>query len=77
MRLKVITYKTLMGTKKVYKSRGKVAAQWVVCQDNKPTCFVDCFDFVEPSNGVINDLVLKQGKTMKQILEKIMKKENI
>ncbi len=77
MKLKVITYRTLTGTKDVFKSPKQKSTQWVICQDNVPTYFMDCFDFKYPANLAINNWVLSEGKTMGALLKKICKQEKV
>ncbi|NVK53213.1 MAG: hypothetical protein HWD85_09780 [Flavobacteriaceae bacterium] len=77
MKFKLTTYKTLVGTKDVLEIPKKKSGQWIIYQNDKPAYFVDCFDFKEESNLIMNHLILSGGKTINQVINNIKRKKNI
>ena len=77
MKFKLTTYRTLMGTKEIVEPLKKRTTQWVIYLNNKPTYFVDCFDFKNESNLILNNLILSERKSIKEVIKKIRKTKNI
>ncbi len=77
MKLKVITYRTLMSTKEVFETLNMKATQWVICENNVPTYFVDRLDVKEGVNELINYLMLEEWRTMSQLVKKVRKQLKI
>ncbi|WP_435414036.1 hypothetical protein [Polaribacter aestuariivivens] len=77
MKLKLTTYRTLSGIKKIFELPQKQKAQWVVYQDNKPKFFVDCFKLEIESNAMMNNLVLCNKMPIEDVLKLINKRNNI
>lgn len=74
---KLTTYRTLTGSKEVLEPRKKNAGQWIIYQNEEPTYFVDCFDFKEESNLMLNNLILSERNTIDDVLKRIKKKKKI
>ena len=72
-----VTYKTLTGTKEILQIPKKKSGQWVIYQNNEPTYFVDCFDFKEESNLIMNNLILSERKTIEEVIKKIQKRNKV
>ena len=64
MRYKITTYRTLTGTKEILEFSKRKTGQWIVYQNDKPTYLVDCFDFKEESNLIMNNLILSERKSI-------------
>lgn len=77
MKYRVVTYKTLKGTKKIVKSFTKTLTKWVVYQDDKPKYYVDFFDIKTESNAMLNSLVICDKKSIREVLKIISKKNNV
>lgn len=77
MKYKLTTYKTLKGNKEILELTENTYGQWIIYQDNKPMYHVDCFDFENKSNRILNGFLLLDQQTMDQILKNINKKNNI
>lgn len=77
MKFKLTTYRTLVGTKDVLEIPKKKSGQWIIYQNNKPKYFVDCFDFKEESNLIMNNLILSEKNTIDDVIKRIKKKKNI
>lgn len=74
---KLITYRTLTGTKKILKISKKKSGQWIIYQNDEPTYLVDCFDFKTESNLKMNNLILSERKSIDEVIKKIRKKNKI
>ena len=74
---KLTTYRTLTGSKKILELRKKRAGQWIIYQNESPAYFVDCFDFKEESNLILNNLILSERNTIDDVLKKIKKEKKI
>lgn len=74
MLCKIITYKTLIGEKKVAHFNHKMDGKWIVYESNKPTYLLDCYDLKNESGLRLNDLLFSEKKTIKQIIDTINKK---
>lgn len=77
MKLIEVTYKTLLGTKKVIKIPNRKPSQWIIYKDNEPKYYVDLYDLSNESNSMMNSLVLCAKRTMQEVLKMINKKHNI
>lgn len=80
MKYKLTTYRTLTGgTREVLQIPKKKSGQWIIYQNDEPTYFVDCFDFKEESNLIMNNLILSERKSIAEVIKKIkkIKKVNI
>ncbi|MFD2566805.1 hypothetical protein [Pseudotenacibaculum haliotis] len=76
MKYKLTTYKTLTGNKEILELTEDAYGQWIIYQNKKPKFHVNCFDFKNESNQILNSLLLSQQKTIKEILSSINKKNN-
>ncbi len=74
---KLITYRTLTGTKKILKIPKKKSGQWIIYQNDEPTYLVDCFDFKTESNLIMNNLILSERKSIDEVIKKIRKNKKI
>lgn len=74
MNCKLITYKTLLGNKKIARHEEKVSGKWIIYEDKQPTYFLDCFDLKSETGLLLNDLLFSKKKTIKQILKEVNKK---
>ena len=71
------TYRTFSGIKIIVEVPRRKKSQYIVYQDNKPKFFVDLYDLSIESNAMMNSLVLCAKKTMREVLEKISKRNNV
>lgn len=76
-KFKLTTYRTITGSKDILEIPKKKSGQWIIYQNEKPSFFVDCFDFKEESNLILNNLILSERKTIEEVLKKIKKEKNI
>ena len=76
-RYKLTTYRTLTGSKEILEIPKKKSGQWIIYKNNKPSFFVDCFDFKEESNLLLNNLILSESNTIDDVIKKIKKKKKI
>lgn len=76
MKYKLTTYKTLTGNKEILELTEDAYGQWIIYQNKKPKFHVNCFDFENESNQILNSLLLSQQKTIKEVLSIINKKNN-
>ncbi|MEQ6122674.1 hypothetical protein AAON49_00570 [Pseudotenacibaculum sp. MALMAid0570] len=74
MKYKLTRYKTLTGNKEILELTEDAYGQWIIYQNKKPRFHVNCFDFENESNQILNNLLLAKQKSMKEIL-KIINKE--
>jgi hypothetical protein len=74
---KLTTYRTLTGTKEILEIPKKKSGQWIIYQNEEPTFFVDCFDFKEESNLIMNNLILSERKSIEEVIKKIRKKNKV
>ena len=77
MKYKLTTYRTLTGTKEVLEIQKKKSGQWIIYQNDEPTYFVDCFDFKQESNLIMNNLILSERKSIDKVIKDIRKKKNV
>jgi hypothetical protein len=71
------TYRTFSGIKKIVEIPRKKSSQYIVYQDNKPKFYVDLYDLSIESNAMMNSLVLCAKKSIREVLEKINKRNNV
>tara|TARA_R110001592_G_scaffold51704_1_gene158868 strand:- start:1395 stop:1730 length:336 start_codon:yes stop_codon:yes gene_type:complete len=74
---KLTTYRTITGSKNILEILKKKTGQWILYKNDEPTYFVDCFDFKEESNLILNNLILSEKNTIDEVLKKIKKKTKI
>ena len=74
MKYKLTRYKTLKGNKEILELTEDTYGQWIVYQNKKPRFHINCFDFKNESNQILNSLLLAQQKTIKEVLRIINKK---
>ena len=74
---KLITYRTLTGTKTILKIPKKKSGQWIIYQNDEPTYLLDCFDFKTESNLIMNNLIISERKSIDEVLKKIRKKRKV
>ncbi|MBL4568491.1 MAG: hypothetical protein JKY69_02120 [Flavobacteriaceae bacterium] len=77
MKYKITTYRTLTGTKDILDLPKKKTGQWVVYLNNLPAYHVDCFDFKEESNLILNNLILSEQKTIREVIRKIKRTQKV
>lgn len=71
------TYKTLTGNKEILELTEDSYGQWIIYQHNKPMFHVNCFDFKNESNRILNSFLLLDQQPIDQIIKSINKKNNI
>ena len=76
MKYKLTTYKTLTGNKEILELTEDAYGQWIVYQDKKPMFHINCFDFKNESNQILNNMLLAQQKTIEEVLNEINKNNN-
>ena len=76
MKYKLTRYKTLTGNKEILELTEDAYGQWIIYQNKKPRFLINCFDFKNESNQILNSLLLAQQKTIKEVLGLINKKNN-
>ncbi|MGB0879817.1 MAG: hypothetical protein ACPGTO_04560 [Polaribacter sp.] len=74
---RVVTYKTLEGTKRIVKSLKKTLTKWVVYQDGKPKYHIDFYDIKTESNAILNSLVMCDKRPIREVLKIVSKKNNV
>ena len=77
MKYKVTTYKTLTGNKQILELTEDAYGQWIIYKDKQPMYHIDCFDFENESNQVLNSLLLKKQKTIQEVINTINSNNNI
>ena len=77
MKFKLTTYRTLTGTKEILQLPKKKSGQWIIYQNREPAYFVDCFDFNEESNLILNNLILSERKTIDDVIKTICRNKNV
>lgn len=77
MKYKLTTYKTLTGNKEILELTEDAYGQWIIYQSKKPKFHVNCFDFENESNQILNSLLLAKQQSINKILNNINKKNNI
>jgi hypothetical protein len=77
MKYKLTKYKSFISDKEILELSEEVYGQWVIYQNKQPKFHIDCFDFKNESNQILNSLLLSKQKTLKEVLADINKKENI
>lgn len=71
------TYRTFSGIKKIAELPRRKSSQYIIYQDNEPKYYVDLYDLSIESNAMMNSLVLCAKRTMRDVLQKINKRNNI
>ena len=74
MRYKLTRYKTLTGNKEILELIEDAYGQWIVYQNKKPRFHINCFDFQNESNQILNGWLLAQQKSITEVLDIINKK---
>jgi hypothetical protein len=74
MRYKLTRYKTLTGNKEILEFTEDAYGQWIIYQNKKPKFHIDCFDFQNESNQVLNGWLLAQQKSINEVLGIINRK---
>lgn len=77
MEIIISTYRTFSGIKKIAELPRRKASQYIIYQDNKPKYYVDLYDLSIESNAMMNSLVLCAKKSMREVLDKISKRNNV
>lgn len=77
MKYKLTTYRTLTGTKEILEIPKKKSTQWIIYQNDEPTYYVDCFDFKNESNLIMNNLILSERKSIYEVVKKIRKENKV
>lgn len=77
MKYKLTRYRTLTGKKEVLELTEDAYGQWIIYQNKIPKYHVNCFDFDNESNQILNSLLLKQQQSIDEVLETINKKNSI
>jgi len=77
MKYKLTRYKSIISNKLILELTKETYGQWVVYQNRNPKFHINCFDFENESNQVLNSLLLAQQKPIEEVLSRINKKENI
>ncbi len=73
MKYKLTTYKTLTGNKEILELTEDAYGQWIIYQKKKPMFHINCFDFENESNQVLNSLLLVKQQPIHKILKDINK----
>lgn len=76
MKYKLTRYKTLTGNKEILELTENAYGQWIIYQNKKPMFHINCFDFKNESNQILNSLLLAQQKTIQEVLSTINRKRN-
>ncbi len=76
MKYKLTRYKTLAGNKEILELTENTYGQWIIYQNKKPRFHINCFDFENESNQVLNSLILAKQKSINEVLNTINKKKN-
>ena len=71
------TYRTFSGIKKIAEIPRRKSSQYIIYQDNEPKFYVDLYDLSIESNAMMNSLVLCAKRSMRDVLRKINKRNNI
>tara|TARA_R110002073_G_scaffold296322_1_gene462320 strand:- start:29966 stop:30295 length:330 start_codon:yes stop_codon:yes gene_type:complete len=71
MKYKLTTYRTLTGSKQILELTEDAYGQWIIYQNKQPMYHINCFDFKNESNQVLNSLLLSQQKTIQEVLSRI------
>lgn len=74
---KLTTYRTFVGNKQIVELTDNAYGQWIIYQNKKPMFHIDCFDFENESNQILNRLLLAQQKTIQEVLNTINKKNDV
>ena len=77
MKLIETTYRTFSGTKKVLEIPERKSTQYIINENDIPKFYVDLYDLSIESNAMMNSLVLCAKKSIRDVLEKINKRNNI
>ena len=76
MKYKLTTYKTFLGSKQILELTEDAYGQWIIYQNRQPMYHINCFDFENESNQILNSLLLSQQKTIQEVLSSINEKNN-
>ncbi len=76
MKYKRTKYKTLTGKKEILELTEDAYGQWIVYQNKKPMFHINCFDFENESNQILNGWLLAKQKTINEVLNDINRKNN-
>ncbi|KAB1158870.1 hypothetical protein F7018_07125 [Tenacibaculum aiptasiae] len=71
MEFKLITYKTIRGTKKILELKNYKATEAIIYKDGSPCFYVDCFDLRTESNVILNSMVLCRQQKLKEVIKEI------
>ena len=74
MKYKLTSYKTLTGKKEILELTDNAYGQWIIYQNKKPRFHVNCFDFNNESNQILNGWLLAKQKSIQEVLGMINKK---
>ena len=74
MKYKLTKYKTLTGNKEILELIEDAYGQWIIYQNKKPRFHVNCFDFKNESNQILNSWLLAQQKSINEVLGIINRK---
>ena len=77
MKYKATRYKTLIGEKEILEITENPYGQWIIYENRKPKFHVNCFDFKNESNQILNGMLLAQQKPISKVLEIINRKNRI
>ena len=77
MKYKLTKYRTLTGKKEILELTEDAYGQWIVYQNKIPKYHINCFDFENESNQILNSLLLKKQQSIDEVLETINKKNSI
>ncbi|MCF2875979.1 MULTISPECIES: hypothetical protein [unclassified Tenacibaculum] len=71
MEFKLVTYKTVRGTKKILELKSYKATEAIIYKDGSPCFYVDCFDLRTESNVIMNSMVLCRQQKLKKVIKEI------
>ena len=77
MTYKLTTYKTLTGNREILEIINKKNTEWIVYQKDKPTYYIDCFDIETEANMLMNNMVICEQQSIKDVLAKISKEQQV
>lgn len=74
MKYKLTKYKTLTGNKEILELTEDAYGQWIIYQNKIPMFHINCFDFKNESNQILNGMLLSQQKSINEVLSMINKR---
>ena len=74
MKYKLTSYKTLTGKKEILEFIENAYGQWIIYQNKKPKFHINCFDFDNESNQILNGWLLAKQKSIHEVLGMINRK---